>query len=100
MSKPNRRSEQRKPFHTAIGIDAEGRESRAGMTRNISRTGLSFHSASAFSPGDRLELLLQPPDSEELRRVRALVVHTRVEPPEIGAILKHVTAVKLERALG
>lgn len=92
----NRRAQPRIPFNTVLGIQAEGRVGRAGMTRNISNGGLIFHSASRFAPGERLELKLQPPDSVELRRVKARVVHTRIEPPELGTLFKHVTAVEFE----
>jgi hypothetical protein len=92
----NRRAEPRAELNIVLAIEATGRDERAGMTRNVSRGGLVFHSASQYRPGEELSLRLAPPTSRELRSVRARVVRTRVEPPELGLLLKHVTAVAFE----
>lgn len=95
----DRRIEPRAPFHTVVGITRENGIERAGMTRNRSSHGLQFHSASEFARGERVELRISTPDSAEVRRYIGRVVRTHVESPEIGALLKHVTAVELDAPL-
>ena len=97
MSHANRRSDPRVVYQTPIAIEAEGRSERGGMTHDLSRRGLLFRTTASFSRGQTLELRFRPPDSSELRRFRGRVVRTDLEPPERGAILKHVVAVELEQ---
>ena len=95
-SSHDRRHHNRQLVHAVVGIDADDRRDRVGVTRNLSPTGALFHSASRFEPGETLELLYREPGSEEDVRVKAKVVRTEIDDPKSGSFFCHLTAVQFD----
>jgi hypothetical protein len=84
----------RHSVHAPIAIDAPERPGRAGVSRNISTTGMLFHSASRFKVGERLRLRFRiRPYMGEESFVEATVVRAELEPMEKHSPLPFVTAV-------
>lgn len=93
-----RQREARHPVNTAVAIDVGDRRGRVGVTRNVSATGMLFHSASRFSVGDLLSLRFRAaPFMAAEGRVDAVVVRTEKAPLETQAALPFVTAVQFQR---
>lgn len=94
VSSEERRAHERKSLRTPIGIDAESRKDRAGITRNMSASGVLFHSPSRFSIGEELELYFRSRDGGE-QRYTGRVVRTGTDP-DVHTIFPHVTAVAFD----
>jgi len=90
----DRRDVGRAHVHAVVGIDATDRLDRVGITRNISEKGALFHSASRFSPGEKLSLVLRTPGSEEDARIEARVVRTELDDSDAATMFRHLTAVE------
>ena len=98
-SEEDRRSQQREIINAVVGIDATNRTDRVGVTRNLSAKGALFHSASRFTPGETLTLLLRRPGKDGEHRVRARVVRTELNDPDSDSIFCHLTAVEFDTPL-
>jgi len=94
MNESNNRQAERIPVYAAIGIDADERSGRAGITRNVSERGLLFHSMSRFSLGQRLELIYRSPKTRRDTRLSARVV--RVASDLSDTSFPHLCAVEFE----
>jgi hypothetical protein len=88
-------------LHTAVAIDAANRKERSGMSRNISRTGMLFHSGSQFAVGEKLSLRFQMGTAVEGQEnfISATVVRAESEPVSKHNFLRFVTAVHFETPL-
>ncbi len=80
----------------ATQIDSENRKGRFGITRNVSPTGVLFHSVSRLRVGDRLTLTLQTSE-EAATTVTGTVVRTESDSPELRTVFPHVAAVLLDQ---
>ena len=77
----DRRNSDRALIHAVVGIDSSDRSDRVGVTRNLSSKGALFHSASKFSPGEKLSLRLRAPGDNSDRHIDARVVRVELEDP-------------------
>lgn len=64
------------------------------MTRNISASGVLFHSPSRFAIGDQLELYFRSRDGVETR-YSGYVVRTTLDS-DVHALFPHITAVQFD----
>ncbi len=95
-----RRIFSRRPVHAAIAIDTADRENRIGVTRNLSASGVMFHTASRFEIGDKLDVTFRgPPVIPIDTRVRGRVVRVLHDVKESGMLFPHVIAVKFDEPL-
>ena len=95
-----RRDGDRTHVHADVGIDAQDRADRVGITRNISNKGALFHSASKFRPGETLSLAFRDPSEDVEHSVKARVVRTDLDDQDGGNIFRHLTAVEFEEPIG
>lgn len=95
-----RRIYDRRPVHAAVAIDAEDRDSRIGVTKNLSAGGVLFHTASRFELGEALDLTFRGPPVVPIdTRVRGRVVRTRHDARESDTLFPHMIAVEFEEPL-
>ena len=95
----DRRNNNRELINAVVGIDATDRTDRVGVTRNLSSKGALFHSASRFSPGEKLKLLFRKPGKDGEHKVEAMVVRTAVDDPESDSMFRHLTAVVFDEPI-
>lgn len=81
---------------TAIGVLSPGRHQRAGVTRDLSRSGVLFHSTGRFQLGQRVRLQLRPAGQVRETEVEGTVVRIATDAPLGGTAFPHVTAVQFD----
>jgi len=75
-----RRRHSRRRARLVLGIDTDAKPNRAGLTIDVSPSGMSFRSTSRFTRGDVLKLRFRNPRTKaDDVQVFGRVVHTRVE---------------------
>jgi hypothetical protein len=76
-----------------VNVNTDTRKNRAGMTRDVSATGLLFHSRSAFAIGERVMLTFRTPHkvtSTTGHVVRSAPINSNESP------FTHATAVEFD----
>ena len=93
VTESERRRFTRHPIHVAVSITTADRHDRVGVTRDLSESGLLFHSLSQFQPGERVWLVFQA-----ARRANCATgeVVRAVQDPNETSLLRYVTAVKFD----
>jgi hypothetical protein len=100
-----RRNFPRHPIQVPVNVSTTVRRDRAGMIRDVSASGMLFHSRSQFDIGERLVLqfrVASDPDEQLAGRpaksATGLVVRTFCDT-DIHAIFPFITAVRFEAPL-
>lgn len=92
-----RRSHPRQDLNVPLRIDTETRRDRFGITRNVSVRGVQFHSPSAFTVGDRIEVSLYGLGLEcSNARTAGTVVRVERNTWDPRSAFPHITAVALD----
>ena len=88
-----RRRYPRRTARLVLGIETDSRKDRAGLTRDVSPTGMAFRSPSRFDVGETIKVSFRDPEARQ-RQVEAYgtVVRTQVEPKQF--IFRHVAAIR------
>ena len=90
-----RRQYARRNARLVLGIVSDDQKDRAGLTRDVSPTGMAFRSPSRFTVGDVLKLRFRDPlVAQRQVEVFGTVVRTATEPKQF--IFRHVAAVHFE----
>ena len=92
-----RRRFARHPVKVAVSVTSINRRDRVGVTRDVSASGLLFHSVSEFQIGERVKVVFRPPRSR-LSSTLGLVVRTRHDPDNASPF-RFVTAVVFDAPL-
>ena len=74
----NRRRSARQPVNVAVNITTPDRPEQIGVSRDVSDSGMLFHSLSRFDVGVRVQLLFRTGEREEV--VTARVVRSSRDP--------------------
>jgi hypothetical protein len=91
----DRRRYTRRTVRLVLGIETDSRKDRAGLTRDVSPTGMSFRSPSRFSVGETIKLKFRDPKARQRNvEVFGTVVRTQVEPKQF--IFRHLAAVSFK----
>ncbi|MEZ4368697.1 MAG: PilZ domain-containing protein [Kofleriaceae bacterium] len=90
----DRRQHTRHPVALPVSVSTAQRRERVGVTRDLSVTGVLFHSASAFTPGEAVQIRIAL--AREAERVAHGVVVRSFEDPSPEHVLRKVTAVRFE----
>ena len=93
MTESERRSCPRHPIHVAVSITTVDRHDRVGVTRDLSASGLLFHSLSRFQPGEKVWLVFQA--AERANCATGEVVRAAQDPHETS-LLRYLTAVRFD----
>jgi hypothetical protein len=92
-----RRCHTRRKINVPLRIDTDDRKDRFGITRNISIKGVQFHSPSAFSLGDRLDISLYGLGSSTVdARSMGTVVRVERNTWDPMSVFPHITSVQLD----
>jgi hypothetical protein len=92
----DRRRFTRHPLHVPVNVSTRERRARAGIIRDVSASGVLFHSRSAFAIGDRVTVmffLAHVNGTTTGQVVRAFV------DPRVENRFPHVTAVRFDAPL-
>ena len=92
-----RRRFERHPVKVAISVSTLARRHRVGVTRDLSASGLMFHSVSPFELGERVRLEFRAPRVGQASTM-GLVVRT-VHDPDGASPFRYVTAVRFDAPL-
>ena len=88
-----RRRYPRRTARLVLGIETDSRKDRAGLTRDVSPTGMAFRSPSRFDVGETIKVSFRDPEAKKRQvEVYGTVVRTQVEPKQF--IFRHVAAVR------
>jgi hypothetical protein len=85
----NRRRSARQPVNVAVSITSPDRPEQIGVSRDVSDSGMLFHSLSRFDIGIRVQLLFRTGEREQL--VTGRVVRASRDPA--WSFYPHATAV-------
>ena len=90
-----RRRHPRRTARLVLGIETDTRKDRAGLTQDVSPTGMSFRSPSRFDVGETVKLSFRDPQARQRQvEVYGKVVRTQLEPKQF--IFRHVAAVSFQ----
>ena len=89
----DRRRYPRRTARLVLGIETDSRKDRAGLTRDVSPSGMAFRSPSRFDVGETVKVRFRDPLSKQRHvEVFGTVVRTQVEPRQF--IFRHIAAVR------
>jgi hypothetical protein len=93
VTESERRGFTRHPIQVAVSITTSDRHDRVGVTRDLSASGLLFHSLSRFAPGERVRLVFHA-----VRRASCATgeVVRATQDPDEASRLRYLTAVRFD----
>lgn len=91
-----RRCYERHPIQVPINVSTKVRRDRAGMIRDVSASGLLFHSASRFELGERVTVMFKLAERKGITAGQVVRIAPDVNP-ENG--FKFLTAVRFDAPL-
>jgi hypothetical protein len=94
VTDPDRRRFTRHPVQVAVSITTDDRHDRVGVTRDLSASGLLFHSLSRFAIGERVRLVFQASQSRANSATGEVV--RAVQDPNEASLLRYLTAVRFD----
>ena len=92
----NRRRYERHPIHVPVNVSTSVRRDRVGMLRDVSASGVLFHSKSQFEIGDRVTVMFSLAHKKGTTAGRVVRTETDSEPDNI---FRHLTAVRFDAPL-
>lgn len=91
-----RRHHTRHPIQVPVNVSAGARRDRVGMIRDLSRSGILFHSLSRFELGERLALMFRVDRAKGSTGGQVVRVDTDDHPDNI---FRFLTAVRFDAPL-
>jgi hypothetical protein len=92
----NRRTFERHPIQVPVNVSTAVRRNRVGMIRDVSASGVLFHSPSKFEIGERLTIMFKLAHRKGV--TAGAVVRTETDP-DPGNVFRFVTAVRFDAPL-
>ncbi len=95
-----RRIFERHPIQTPVNVCTDHRRDRVGVIRDVSRSGMLFHSRSRFALGERVALMFYVPhEGQYIRGTTAGRVVRAFVDDNLECMFQHVTAVQFDAPL-
>lgn len=92
----DRRRFERHPIQVPVNVSTQVRRDRVGVIRDVSASGVLFHSRSQFAIGERLAMQFRL--ARDLSSAAGRVVRTTTDD-SADAFFRHVTAVRFDAPL-
>jgi len=92
----DRRRFERHPIHVPVNVNTPARRDRVGMIRDLSASGISFHSLSKFEIGERLALMFRIANRSGSTAGQVVRATTDDNP---DCVFRFVTAVRFDAPL-
>jgi PilZ domain len=100
MHEDDRRRFGRTPICTPVNVCTSERRDRAGMIRDVSKSGVLFHSRSKFKIGERVSLMFYVRrEGEAVKGTTAGHVVRSFVDDNLNNMFQHVTAVRFDAPL-
>lgn len=91
-----RRRFERLPIQLPVNVSTAARRDRVGMIRDLSASGMQFHSLSKFAIGERVSIMFKLPDRKGT--TWGHVVRAAIDP-NLDNMFRFVTAVRFDAPL-